>query len=218
MLRLWDVGTWRERAALRLPEAHSPAPLTFSPDGKLLAAAVGFLNRGRPMMWEADTCRELPLECPRWLCRYSPDYIVGLRFSPDARTLAIATDETVGLWDVAGGRNTAAFGRGRGPLSLQGLMDWAELCDPVRNWGTFVTSVYYAPDGRLMALGKSGTEAEAWPVRDIPVGRRGLLRGIGAALALLATTAWVHRAVRGRVRRLPSVGDRPAISPSSSAA
>jgi WD40 repeat protein len=89
MVRIWDVETGEERAVWRVKEF--PNSVTFSPDGRFLAAAqhqslvwdvelgVEVAVIGRPTLWSANS----------------------IRFSPNGKTLATANSQGVQFWEVS---------------------------------------------------------------------------------------------------------------------
>jgi RNA polymerase sigma factor (sigma-70 family) len=92
---LWDVATGKELRVLK-GVADSPAGLTFSPDGRLLAAA-GPVERDKKLsnearLWDVGTGE---------LLRSWSDTATSLAFTSDGRQLAIlGRDGTVSVWDL----------------------------------------------------------------------------------------------------------------------
>jgi RNA polymerase sigma factor (sigma-70 family) len=102
-IRLWDADTGRELRKLGWPAKEKPigtfpiatSELTFSPDGKLLAAA-GYENH--VWLWDLDKgepTRKLPGLCAA--------------FSPDGKHLATAGTPIARLYETATGREVRAF-------------------------------------------------------------------------------------------------------------
>jgi WD40 repeat protein len=109
--------------------------LTFSPDGRYLAAA----DRGHPpglRVWEVSSGREaLRLKLPD----VQGLTVISLAFSPDGKALAAACpDEAVRVWEVATGKELNHFGS---PPYAAGLA--------------------FAPDGRLL-FGVCGSQVLCW--------------------------------------------------------
>ncbi|MFE6972420.1 hypothetical protein [Streptomyces sp. NPDC057682] len=81
------------RTVRRVDRAQS---VSFSPDGKLLAAGDG---AGRVVLWDGRAGRrlgELKDMSPE-----APGTVFSLAFSPDSRLLAVGGDVSVEVWDVA---------------------------------------------------------------------------------------------------------------------
>jgi len=96
-LSLWDVTKAKPKA---VPLSGTAGALAVSPDGKLAAAATGWNVRVFETTRDAE--RE-PL-------RGHKGQVTGVAFTPDGRTLLTGGwDETLRLWDVATGRETACF-------------------------------------------------------------------------------------------------------------
>lgn len=97
---LWDVASGKELCR------HSGHPagrgvISFSPDGKLVASAVGIDEKSDPFihLWEAAT--------GRLIRRYAGHHsgVNSLAFSPDGLKLASGGgDSTILLWDITGRR------------------------------------------------------------------------------------------------------------------
>jgi WD40 repeat protein len=162
-LKLWDVATGRERAALQHEQGVFHA-VTFSPDGKTLAAGNAGPAHGRligdddelppPPAWNTLELWDVagPQPRVRAVLARNPEDVTGLAFSPDGATLAAATSEGVKLWDPATGRERP---------TLQGL----------RERVNFLT---FSRDGKALATTGNGV-ARVW---DVATGReRVVLRG-----------------------------------------
>jgi WD40 repeat protein/serine/threonine protein kinase len=77
--------------------------VTFSPDGKRLAAGAGrTISRGQVNVWKLDSPRE-PLTL-----NFS-NRVTGVQFHPDGRSLAIAGENSVELWDAQTGQQLLTF-------------------------------------------------------------------------------------------------------------
>ncbi len=105
-LRLWDVATGNELAALDDPGTS----LGFSPDGTQLASG----GDDRVRVWDLATeaiVAELPRQMP-----YVDDNVA---FSPDGSILAYMDgDDTVQLWNTATRRTVAILENTNGPLAF----------------------------------------------------------------------------------------------------
>ena len=140
-VKLWDAQTGAFLASLTAPvDEGGVLKLAFSPDGKLLAGAVGELANPKPpgliVIWDLDARR------PLITLRGHSARITALAFSPDGKTLASGgEDRTVRFWDFAGGRETGRI-------------------DNKLGWVRFVA---FTPDGKTLAIG-SGKSLRLWDV------------------------------------------------------
>jgi WD40 repeat protein len=99
-LKLWDAGTGKLERTIAAPSGGWLSQAVFSPDGKAVAT-VGMEDEGgkpvsRVKLWDADTGEP----------RRVPADLAGSRlaFAPDGNRLAIASADTVRIWDLAGGK------------------------------------------------------------------------------------------------------------------
>lgn len=95
-ITLWDVETWTQKSTL---ESHTNPVrcLEFSPDGKLLAAGVSHYNgdtqQAEVKLWNMESGEEVGTLEHRWS-------IQTVGFTTDSKTLAVADDGQLILWDV----------------------------------------------------------------------------------------------------------------------
>jgi WD40 repeat protein/predicted Ser/Thr protein kinase/tetratricopeptide (TPR) repeat protein len=114
-LKLWDVATGRERAALQRNQGQFHA-VAFSPDGKTLAAGNDAFSEGFPGESQPLACNTLelwdmtgPEPRVRAVLARGPEEVAALAFSPDGATLAAAVGGIVRLWDPATGKARGAL-------------------------------------------------------------------------------------------------------------
>jgi WD40 repeat protein len=113
--RFWDLATRQE--IHRLMGQLECNNITFSPDGRLLAAVNG---------WSASPIRVFEMITGQEVRGFPRDRsdLSCLVFSPDCRVLATTCGGTILLWDLTGGP-------ARGRLDARALeRQWADLGDP----------------------------------------------------------------------------------------
>ncbi len=90
---LWETGSWKHKYAIQKDRAQPPTPLTFSPDGQMLAIEM---EPGIVRLVTPETGQVLAnLEAP------GADYASFLRFSPDSSQLfALEWDQQIQVWDL----------------------------------------------------------------------------------------------------------------------
>jgi WD40 repeat protein len=153
LLQIWDVATGKVALTPEgfLPGVHDVA---YSPDGKLLAAAIGTYDGmdGAVCVWDAATGQ---LVCN---LRGHFDGVWGVAFSPDGKRLASAS----GGWD----------GKTPGDVKIWDIQTAQELCT-LRGHTDTVFGVSFSPDGRRLATAGGdglriwdGTPLAETPVRD----------------------------------------------------
>jgi WD40 repeat protein/serine/threonine protein kinase len=128
------VRLWNLRTQNLVTEFSHPGPvnaIAFSPDGKLLAACG--VGSGTVDVWDRDTGR-------RVVERTIPG--LAIRFSPDGTLLAVGSNKTVQLWDVATWRELVIF----------------------RGHPDGVISLAFWPDGKLLASGDWAGTLLLWDV------------------------------------------------------
>jgi len=130
----WDTTTWREIRRFKLDT--QAATFAISPEAGLVATA------------NTEEIELFSNESPDKRLHFSGRFrIHDLKFSPDGKTLASASDSgTVELWDTATGTRTAA---------LHGVL-------------LGFHSVAFSRDGERLEAGSSGQEAiKMWDLRSL---------------------------------------------------
>jgi RNA polymerase sigma factor (sigma-70 family) len=163
-LELWDVGTGRQRGRFTM-DSFSPTP-TFTPDGKTLVRREA---GGRVSLRAVDTGREV---------RSFQDTESGSRtlaLDAGGRTLAVASTNSIRLWDLVTGKRgqtledsanlaqlaftrdgrTLAGGWDDGTFQLWNVATGRKLLKPFPGHRGWVGCVAYSPDGRTLATGSA---------------------------------------------------------------
>jgi WD40 repeat protein len=158
-LELWRMPDGQEVGSFKVEaDAHGrdPAPLAFSPDGKLLAAA----DASREIyIWELATRDRIRV------FRGHQKAVTSLAFSPDGRTLLSGSeDATMLLWDVSGA------GRAAVTLTPKQLADyWDALADADSDIAAGAIEVLLGtPQQAVELLDQRLTPGEVHDVDDLP--------------------------------------------------
>jgi WD40 repeat protein len=150
-LKVWDVTT---RRLIHLLNGHTGycTSLGFSRDGALLASGS---RDGTAIIWSTQTWKATrTLQNPdRGVDEFDDDeldqqvgpmYVEDVVFSPDGKTLAMASySGSVHLWDVATG----------------------ELLATLKGHSSAVRAVVFSPDGRTLASGSTDQTVRLWNVQ-----------------------------------------------------
>ena len=174
-----------------LPPGPFQAPLTFSPDGRTLA--IGLQNRAE--LWDV-TNRQAPVR--RTVLPNDHDgvtaitfnlWVSAITFSPDGRTVAVATNRMVNLW------NPADPARPVRTATLKGHSD-------------FVGAMAFSPDGRTLATGSDDRTAALWNVAAGTRPRRqAILTGNGAWVRSVAFSPDGHTLATGTTDNTAALWD-----------
>jgi RNA polymerase sigma factor (sigma-70 family) len=189
-LHLWEAATGRESIWIALPEGTFVHRLTFSPDGRMLAAVgsrrVGDQETELITLWETATGKErLSLKGPagRAYC---------VTFSPGGRVLATGgLDRKVHLWDAATGREVRSFAGHQAGVS----------------------ALAFAPDRMTLASGSFDTTVLLWGVPPPPDGREPRVASLRREDWEGAWRALADGDAAGAYRAIVSLGATPSCVP-----
>jgi WD40 repeat protein len=138
VIRLWDTATGAALGALRENFSLAVA-LAFSPDGATLAS--GGMG-GVVILWDVAARSPRATLALAGESKLAGSEVTAVAFAPDGRTLAVATDQSVQLWDVASSRLLARLEGHEGKV----------LC------------VAFSPDGKRLASGSYDQTVRLWEV------------------------------------------------------
>ena len=178
LIQFWDFETGK--VALTLNHSNSLANLAISRDGHWLASARG---AGVTRLWELPEGRLV-----RTFQAPDKEGVEALEFSPDGKTLAVASGNIISLWDRESGRRLHQLvGHEESVFAIAFRSDGAELASgaadaTIRQWnvrdgklkrlianrppGTAVTSLAFSRDGQFEAQGTANGRLRLWNARE----------------------------------------------------
>ena len=192
-LRLWDPDTGEIKMRLGFTGSSNRPLSAFSPNGQIIATAGG--NDYTVQLWNLQTGRlknELVGD-PKYikmimisdgvpkLVDYATKRVASIAFSPDGRTLAVASDNEIIFWDPSTGERKATLtgkgsfysllfspdgrtlaARNYAPKSESGIYLWdidptdirkSKLQHTITGHNRETNSIIFSPDSRILATG-----------------------------------------------------------------
>lgn len=167
-----------------LNAAAKVVAIALSPDGRILASAIG---GGRIQLWDFNTGRALrPIPG-------QPGVIRGIAFSPDGRQLASGGLNRINIWDVNRATNlreiplpvgisvdviafsrsgqTVATGMGDGSIKIWQVATAKEWKENFPKHSKAISAMVYSPDGMTIASGSQDGTIKVWSLRRGEVGK-----------------------------------------------
>ncbi|MFD9069110.1 nSTAND1 domain-containing NTPase [Streptomyces lasiicapitis] len=153
-VRLWDTSTAAKTRQISAPLVDprrgkdgngSASPLkygyvTFSRDGRLLAAGGSGTPRGGVRLWDTTDLRH-PQPLGTITAYSNVSDVLSVSFSPDGKTLAVAEKERMALYDISRPGRPTPLGKPLiGPIDI-----WDEKHEDE------VNALSFSPDGHLLA-------------------------------------------------------------------
>jgi WD40 repeat protein len=125
--RVWEVGSWMERANLRPESDTAVVSLEFSSDGKLLFTGAGSPRGGSVRIWETETWNEK----------------LSANFDRQVMSIARSTDDQMLAISIYGGMAKSI-------LSIRNTHNLNEVASlKFNNW---ISRAAFSPDGTLLAV------------------------------------------------------------------
>jgi serine/threonine protein kinase len=134
-LTQWDVSSAQQVGnPISTPEDERFGSYTFSPDGAVLVTTGGDQHTDKVRLWDASSHNQIrqPITIPN-------NGTYGVALSPDGKTLATISDDTVRLWNIDSGQEIVS------------------ALDNV-NWMAF------SPDGHTLAIPGKDNSVRLWSV------------------------------------------------------
>ncbi|KAJ6254229.1 membrane protein-related [Anaeramoeba flamelloides] len=184
-VKLWDAKTGKLKKTLI--ESGWVRGITYSPDGKTLATAVGSKKGKTIKLWDAGSYKL------KEILEGHTDYVKSVVYSPNGKTIATGSkDKTVKLWEAKTGKlkrtlkspdnflkvvayspngTTLATGCTGKRVKLWNTRSW-ESTGTLEGHRAAVRSVAYSPDGKSLATGNSDHTAIIWDMTLLDQGKQ----------------------------------------------